>query len=232
MDLELFEGPLDLLLTLVLREEVDLGELALAEVVAGALGDPADGRHDAETAGELVVLLAALAELKARRLLGEAVDEEPDPDALEARERLAARLLAYAPFRRAADWLREQAAANAGPRYRRLPVPGALPPPPVAEEPAALTAALAPLLVAPPQPALGHLISRRVDLGQVLARLRAAIGLGRTVSFEAQLTGAGPLEEAVTLMAALELARRGDATLRQPEPFGDIAITGIRGGRR
>jgi chromatin segregation and condensation protein Rec8/ScpA/Scc1 (kleisin family) len=66
----------------------------------------------------------------------------------------------------------------------------------------------------------------------VLARLRAAIGLGRTVSFEAQLTGAGPLEEAVTLMAALELARRGDATLRQPEPFGDIAITGIRGGGR
>jgi segregation and condensation protein A len=231
MDLELFEGPLDLLLTLVLREEVDLAELALAEVVLGALGDPADGRHDAETAGELIVLLSALAELKARRLLGEPVDEEPDPDALEARERLAARLLAYAPFRRAADWLREQAVANAGPRYRRLPVPGAPPPPPAAEDPAALAEALSALLVAPPRPSLGHLISRRMDLGQVLARLRGALRRGRPISFEAQLTGGGPLEEAITLMAALELTRRGDATLDQPEPFGDIAITGT-GGRR
>ncbi|MNC95268.1 hypothetical protein D3C83_123470 [compost metagenome] len=65
----------------------------------------------------------------------------------------------------------------------------------------------------------------------MLARLRAAIRVGRTVSFEAQLTGAGPLEEAVTLMAALELTRRGDATLRQPEPFGDIAITGTRAAK-
>jgi segregation and condensation protein A len=231
MDLELFEGPLDLLLTLVLREEIDLAELALTEVVAAALGDADEGRHDAETAGELVVLLAALAELKARRLLGEPADEEPDPDALEARERLAARLVAYAPFRRAAGWLANRAAECAGPRYRRLPLPGGPPAAPPREDPGELSAALAALLVAPPQPALGHLVSRRVDLGRVLARLRDAVRRGRTVSFEAQLTGAGPLEEAVTLMAALELSRSGDATLRQPEPFGDIAITGRRSRR-
>jgi chromatin segregation and condensation protein Rec8/ScpA/Scc1 (kleisin family) len=48
------------------------------------------------------------------------------------------------------------------------------------------------------------------------------------VSFDALTAGAGPLEEAVTLMATLELARRGDVTLAQAEPFGDIAITGSR----
>jgi chromatin segregation and condensation protein Rec8/ScpA/Scc1 (kleisin family) len=48
------------------------------------------------------------------------------------------------------------------------------------------------------------------------------------VSFEALVAGSDPLEEAVTLMAALELARRGDVTLVQPELFGDIAIRGAR----
>ncbi|MBY0397895.1 MAG: segregation/condensation protein A, partial [Thermoleophilia bacterium] len=79
--LDLFEGPFDLLLTLVLRDEVDLLELPLVEVVTAALGERARERWDSGTAGELILLLAAMAELKARRLLGEAVDEEPDPDA-------------------------------------------------------------------------------------------------------------------------------------------------------
>ncbi len=81
----------------MLREEVDLLELPLVEVVSAALGDGARERWDTNTAGELIVLLAAMAELKAKVLLGEDADEEPDPDALEARELLAARLVAYAP---------------------------------------------------------------------------------------------------------------------------------------
>jgi segregation and condensation protein A len=113
--LDLFEGPFDLLLTLVLREEVDLLELPLVEVVTAALGDGARERWDTNTAGELIVLLAAMAELKAKVLLGEEADEEPDPDAIEARELLAARLVAYAPFQRAARWLHEPA-AWVGPR--------------------------------------------------------------------------------------------------------------------
>ena len=103
VELDLFEGPFDLLLA-VLRDEVDLLKL-LVEVVTAALGERARERWDVETAGELIVLLAAMTELKARRLLGEPVDEEPDLDALEARERLASRLVAYAPFPRAAAWL-------------------------------------------------------------------------------------------------------------------------------
>ena len=94
MSLDLFEGPFDLLLTLVLREEIDLLELPLVDVVAGALGERADERWDADTAGELIVVLAAMTELKARVLLGEPAEEEPDADALEARELLAARLVA------------------------------------------------------------------------------------------------------------------------------------------
>jgi segregation and condensation protein A len=228
LELDLFEGPFDLLLTLVLRDEVDLLELPLIEVVTASLGERARERWDVETAGELIVLLAAMAELKARRLLGEPVDEEPDPDALEARERLASRLIAYAPFTRAAAWLADRARDSAGPRYRRVPIAGAPAPAVPPEEPERLREAMRALLAAPPAPSLAHLTSRRVSVPEAIDRLQAALARARSVSFDDLTAGAGPLEEAVTLMATLELARRGDVTLAQAEPFGDIAITGSR----
>ena len=228
IELDLFEGPFDLLLTLVLRDEVELLELPLLEVVTASLGENARERWDTETAGELIVLLAAMAELKARLMLGEPGEEEPDPDTLEARERLAARLVAYAPFQRAAAWLAQRARDCAGPRYRRVPLVGAAPLPPPAEDATRLREAMQPLLAAPPQPSLSHLTSRRVSMPQALARLQAALTRARSVSFDALTAGFEPLEEAIALMAALELARRGEATLTQAEPFGDIAITGSR----
>ena len=228
MELDLFEGPFDLLLTLVLRDEVDLLELPLLEVVTAALGERARERWDTETAGELIVLLAAMAELKARLMLGEPIDEEPDPDTLEARERLAARLIAYAPFPRAGAWLAERARASAGPRYRRVPLAGAAPPPTPRESPAPLRDAMRALLAAPPAPSLSHLTNRRVSVPEAVARLQGALARARSVSFDALTAGADRLEEAVTLIATLELARRGEVTLSQAEPFGDIAIVGRR----
>lgn len=229
IELDLFEGPFDLLLTLVVRQEVDLLEVPLVDVVRAALGERARERWDTETAGELIVLLAAMAELKARLLLGEPGEEEPDPDTLEARERLAARLIAYAPFQGAAGWLAERGREAAGPRYRRVALVGTAPaPPPPREDPVQLRDVLGPLLRAAPAPSLAHLTSRRVSMPEALARLQAALARATSVSFDALTEGAGPLEEAVALMAALELARRGDVTLAQAEPFGDIAIVGAR----
>jgi len=229
IELDLFEGPFDLLLTLVLRDEVELLELPLVEVVTAALGERARERWDTDTAGELIVLLAAMAELKARRLLGEPGEEEPDPDTLEAREALAARLVAYAPFPRAASWLAERARDSAGPRYRRVPLAGVPAAPPPVEDPSLLRAAMLPLLAAPPAPSLEHLTNRRVSMSVALARLQSALGRARSVSFDALTQGMEPLEEAISWLAALELARRGEVTLSQAEPFGDIAIRGAGG---
>ena len=70
LDLDLFSGPFDLLLTLVLREEVDLLELQLAEVVLAYLDHlEARGELDLEAATEFIVLIAALLELKSRLML-------------------------------------------------------------------------------------------------------------------------------------------------------------------
>ncbi len=118
IELDLFEGPFDLLLTLVLRDEVELLDVPLIEVVTSALGENARERWDTDTAGELIVLLAAMAELKARRLLGEPAEEEPDPDTLEAREALAA-----APRGLRAVPARRRVARRAPARQRRPPLP-------------------------------------------------------------------------------------------------------------
>ncbi len=224
VDLDLFQGPFDLLLTLVIREEVDLFELPLAELIHAALGEHAGERWDAATTSELVVVLASVAELKARRLLGEPDEDEPDPDAAEARERLVARLIAYAPFQAAAAWLAERAAATAGARHRRVPLaPGEAPPPPQGD-PQDLVEALHRMLHARPEPSLTHMGQARVSMPELLGRLHDALAVGREVSFDAVVDGRSRLEEALTLVAALELARRGEVRLSQAVPFGDITI--------
>ena len=222
LELDLFEGPLDLLLTLVLREEIDLAELALVQVVHATLdgGEP----WDPATAGELVLLLAAFAELKARRLVGDDEgDLTPDPEAEDVRERLAQRLIAYAPFQRAAAWLADNDGVDGAVRYRRVPL-GVAASVPVGGSREELAAAMARVLTEPPTPSLAHLNRMRVNVGELVARLRGALGRVRSVSFDDMTRDATPLEEGVTLLACLELARRGEATLDQPEPFGDIAI--------
>src|SRR5262249_3959879 len=93
LDLETFEGPLDLLLTLLLKEELSLAEIDVAEIVIAFAARLADeGRLDLEACGEFLVLVGALLELKARELFP---DQESDLSELrpeEAAEELARRL--------------------------------------------------------------------------------------------------------------------------------------------
>ena len=70
IDLDVFEGPFDLLITLVLNEEIDLLEVTLAEVVLAYIERlEARGELDLEAATEFLVLIAALLELKSRLML-------------------------------------------------------------------------------------------------------------------------------------------------------------------
>lgn len=225
VDLDLFQGPFDLLLTLVIREEVDLFELPLADLIQSALGEHAGERWDAATTSELVVVLAAVAELKVRRLLGEPEEEEPDPDAAEARERLVARLIAYAPFQAAAAWLVARSAEVGGHRYRRVPLDLAEAGPPPPGDPHDLRVAFQRMLGARPEPSLAHMGVARVSMPELLGRLRDALAFAREVSFDEMVQGRSHLEEALTLVAALEMARRGEITLTQDVPFGDISIS-------
>src|SRR6187431_180691 len=115
LDLEVFNGPFDLLLTLVLKEEIDLLEVDLAEVVLAYVEHlERAGELDLEAATEFLVLIAALLELKSRLMLPEAAEE------------LLARMLEYHRYRGAAQHLRERLEAEHGYRYRSAPLPPGL----------------------------------------------------------------------------------------------------------
>src|ERR671924_1011415 len=96
LELEVFQGPFDLLLTLVLTEEVDLLEVDLAEVVLAYVEHLEQrGELDLEATTEFLVLIAALLELKSRLMLPVEEEEALDLEPEEAAEELIARMLEY-----------------------------------------------------------------------------------------------------------------------------------------
>src|SRR3974390_2673960 len=115
LDLDVFSGPFDLLLALVLREEVDLLELQLADVVLAYLDHLEQrGELDLEAATEFIVLIAALLELKSRLILSGEEEELLDLEPEEAAEELLARMLQARRYRAAAMHLGELLAAEDG----------------------------------------------------------------------------------------------------------------------
>jgi hypothetical protein len=118
LDLDVFAGPFDLLLTLILREEIDLMEVDLAGIVLAYLDHlEARGELDLEVATEFLVLIAALLELKSRLLLPRDGDEELfELEPGEAAEELLARML---QARQLVGWPRRAATATAARRRPR-----------------------------------------------------------------------------------------------------------------
>jgi segregation and condensation protein A len=230
LDLEVFSGPFDLLLTLVLKEEVDLMEVELADVVVSYLDFlESRGDLDLEAATEFLVLIAALLELKSRLLLPREDEELLDLEPGEAAEELLARMLEARRYRAAADHLRERLEAEEGVRYRAAALPAWLRKSTLDEAaeavyaPARLGAAIGSLLRMPPQVSLGHLTIQRVSVAERLGHLRSLLRRG-TTSFDEAVRGADRVTVAVTLFALLELYKQGEATWTQEEAFGDIVI--------
>src|SRR3954453_2780476 len=109
LDLEVFQGPFDLLLALVLREEVDLLEVDLAEIVLTYIDHlESTGELDLEAATEFLVLIAALLELKSRMMLPREEEDGLDMPPEEAADELLARMLEYSRYKSAAAWMRER----------------------------------------------------------------------------------------------------------------------------
>jgi segregation and condensation protein A len=229
LDLEVFSGPFDLLLTLVLKEEVDLHEVELADVVLAYLDHlEAKGELDLEAATEFLVLIAALLELKSRLMLPREEEELLDLEPGVAVEELLARMLEARRYRAAAEHLRERLAGEEGVRYRSAPPPawarrGSLDDLSAVYKPERLGAALGGLLRLPERVDLSHVTVPKVSVGERLRVLRGLLRRG-AVSFDEAVRGADRVTVAVTLFALLELYKQGEATWEQDQPFGDITI--------
>src|SRR5919108_1144488 len=126
LDLDAFEGPFDLLLALVLREELPLAEVDVAGIVVAFVERLGEREElDLEACGEFLVLVASLLELKARGLFDDEADlEDLAPE--EAAEELARRLEEYRRIKEAAAGLAPRPSGGGKPLFP----PRAAPPPP------------------------------------------------------------------------------------------------------
>jgi segregation and condensation protein A len=231
LDLEVFMGPFDLLLTLVLKEEVDLLEVELAEVVVAYIDHLEQaGELDLEAATEFLVLIASLLELKSRLMLPREEDDELlDMEPEEAAEELLARMLEYKRYSNAAAFMRDRLAAESGFRFRSVPLPPALRKVSLEQaqavyDPERLGQALGGLLRIPPEVDTSHIARPHVTVEQRLSVLRRLLrGRGR-FSFDDAVDGADRVTEAVTLFALLELYKAGELVWEQAEPFAPITV--------
>ncbi|MDQ6751240.1 MAG: segregation/condensation protein A [Actinomycetota bacterium] len=232
LDLDVFSGPFDLLLTLVLREEVDLLEVDLADVVLCYLDHlESRGALDLEVATEFLVLIAAVLELKSRLMLPHEGEELLDIDAAEAADELLARMLTARRYRRAADELTARLAHESGSRYRAAPLPPQLRRAPLEHAeavyaPTLLAESLGALLHHPPPIDIDHMhvVHPRVSVAARLVHLRTLLRRG-SFSFEEAVRGADRVTVATTLFALLQLHKQGEAVWSQAEPFAEITVS-------
>jgi segregation and condensation protein A len=228
LDLDAFEGPFDLLLTLVLKDEVELADVEVAGVVIAFVERVAErASPDLEACGEFLVLMAALLELKARGLFpdeDELAFDDLDPD--EAAGELAERLALYRRFKAAAGWLEERLAAESDRYFRLGPAPLAPAPrrPLAPQDPLALASALRQLAADPPAPSLNHLELRFPPVSLFLDRFRAVLGRRRQFVFDREVDNLSRVEQAVAFLALLELRKTGEIKLGQPAPFEPITV--------
>jgi len=227
LDLDAFEGPFDLLLTLVLKEELELADVQVAEVVLAFVERLAErSRLDLEACGEFLVLVAALLELKARGLFP---DEEAGLDELapdEAAAELAERLALYRRFKAAAQWLDERLEAESDRYFRLGPAPLAPVPkrPLDQQDPQELVAVLRSLAAEPPEPSLRHLTLTFPPVSLFLQRFRAVLRSRRRFVFDREVGGMTRIEQAVAFLALLELRKAGEVALGQAAPFDPITV--------
>ncbi|MGH9284970.1 MAG: segregation and condensation protein A [Acidimicrobiales bacterium] len=235
-----FEGPFELLLHLVAREQVELYDISLATIIDGFVAEIERARAlDLEVATEFLLIAATLVELKTRRLLPGRADAELDEELAiwEERDLLIARLLACLTFRAAAAAL-QSLASTAGRSYPRRAgiedrflnvVPDLLD----GVTPERLRRAY--VRAATPKPRLridlDHVAPLRISVRDAVDALLARLpDLGRA-TFR-QLTGGldQRLEVIVHFLAVLELYKMGLVEIDQGETFGTLFVEWTGGG--
>ncbi|MCZ7628446.1 MAG: segregation/condensation protein A [Microthrixaceae bacterium] len=229
-----FEGPFDLLLHLILREQVDLYEVSLAPIVDAYLAHLSEMESlDLEVATEFLLIAATLVELKTKRLLPEdpEVDLDDELALWEERDLLLARLLECKTFKDAASMLASMhntaarsVARRCGPDERYVDLT-----PDMLEgvTPEQIREAFLKASAPKPEPRIDlfHVAPIKVSVMDTVGHLCRELPGLRRASFRgltAQLVER--MEVIVHFLAVLELFKQGLVDLRQPDRFGDIEV--------
>ncbi len=235
MSTPVFEGPFDLLLHLITREQVDLWEVSLSDIVDSYVATLAElqAALDLEVATEFLLIAAVLLELKARRLLPGRDDVELEEELAlwEERDLLLARLLECKTFKDAAATMHRamESAGRSWPRTAGLDEPFTVLVPDVLAgvTPIMLRDALHGLLAPKPQTRvlLDHVAPVRASVGDAVAELIVELPRAGRISFARLTAGlAERLEVIVRFLALLELYKQGAVDLDQPTTFGHLEV--------
>ncbi|ANJ27387.1 segregation and condensation protein A [Agromyces aureus] len=229
-----FEGPFDLLLSLIAKHEMDITEVSLSAVTDEFISylRGVDSAEELDLASEFLVVAATLLDLKVVGLLpqGELVDAE-DVALLEARDLLFARLLQYRAFKEVARWFQANLDAEGlrHPRTVRLEDKFRQRAPELrwtlnAEDFAALAAlAMTPREI--PTVGLTHLHAPLVSIREQAAHVVAVLRRGEPVSFRQLIAGVSQTGVVVArFLAVLELYRHAAIGFDQVEPLGELTL--------
>jgi segregation and condensation protein A len=221
VELSAFSGPLDLLLTLIREEQVDVYDIPIARVAEQfllrirtlALNDAAD----------YLEMAARLLRIKAQMLLPRG-DEElwEDP-----RAELVRRLLEYQQMREIVDVLERRGEERRN-QFSRTFLPFQAEPPqaPLALSLSELLTAVDRVLRTVKQPALHEVVPRAIDIPGAMTIIRSVLALrARIMWTEIVERGAEPWQVLSTLLGLLEMAKVGELRVMQPRPFANVEIS-------
>jgi segregation and condensation protein A len=221
VELDVYSGPYEWLLALILKDELEIFEVPLRELVTLYLKtrDPESPQaleRDTDFAGSAAALI-----LLKSRTLSPILEPEGDEEEALSPEQLAERLTEYLKIRRSGEALRERLASNAG----HYPSAHAVPPRPgrLRIDPERLAEAVRRTSSRLLEPPVGHLGPITVTLQELAGVIHAALTRG-PVSYEELVRDMDRLKRAVAFAAALSLAQEGHLRLSQAAPLGPLTL--------
>ncbi len=231
--IEVFEGPFDLLLQLIMKQELNIHEVPISQITESFLEHVEMASElDLDTATEFLLIAATLLLIKTRSLMpGEEEEFEEADETLTARAFLIERLVEYKQYSNAADWLAAGYAEHGwyATRLRELEEDYAslYPDPFEGVAPGDLARALMDLLIerATDKVDTTFIAPIRISVAQRIEEVRKRVEARGSARFSELVRECGSkLEVIATFLAILELFKRGEVTLAQRKIFGEIDI--------
>ena len=229
--LDVFEGPLDLLLFLIRRDEIDVYDIPIADVTRQFL-EFVDMIQtlSLEPAGDFLVMAATLMKIKSRMLLP--ADPEADEEEADPREELVRRLLEYQQFKEVANWLEDRQDSHRDHFYRGAALDTAELDEPEMDPLAAsgsvslfdLMAAFRTALAAAPKADYHEIHQLEVTTEERMELVRNTLAERHRVPFSDLVAGLPRIVLIVTFIALLELIKTGRALARQSGSEGEIWV--------
>jgi segregation and condensation protein A len=221
VELEAFSGPLDLLLHLLREEQLEIADIPIARIADQFL--QAIHELGLNQAADYLDMASRLVRLKAQMLL----PRRPEEDGWEdPRAELVRRLLEYQQIREVAIWM-GRAAERRAERLTRgyLPPPPMVPPPPLTLDLLDVLSAVERVLAGIPFPVLHRVVARPLDVETATRRIESLLENQEEIRWLDALGSRPTIVDVLsTLLALLELAKRGALRLTQPTPFSPMVI--------